>query len=305
MNAAEVRRLHFEAAARTAAGGFTVMELLVAMTISGIVMAMLVSHLLSMQQHYYEDVLRIEINSNLRSAMDIMSMNVRQAGENLQTTFPAVVVENGLLGSPDRLTLRRNLVPEVLSVCGDADTGDTAITVSSTSLSDPECLFTNVTPLFAVFDNDRTAAGGKIPAYVYDRIAKQGEFVEFSGGGTSGGEYYLSITPLSRSYPALISNIYLIEEYAFQLNSGSETLELVLDGDTATPQSVAFSVTDFQVSLLMDDGATLEALSAASSESWKDIRQIELSLSGSESRKDKTLSSTITARYFPRNVLSY
>jgi hypothetical protein len=55
----------------------------------------------------------------------------------------------------------------------------------------------------------------------------------------------------------------------------------------------------------MDDATNWVTFNASSAKEWKDIRQIQISLSGQNSYKGHTMSSTITSKYFPRNVLSY
>src|SRR5690606_49337 len=91
-------------------GGFTLLEVLVSMSLTGILMAMVIGSVLLFQGGYATDVVRTRVNSNLRSAMDILSMNIRQAGENLQASFPAVIVEDGEGGAPDVLRVRRSLI---------------------------------------------------------------------------------------------------------------------------------------------------------------------------------------------------
>src|SRR5690606_14236408 len=88
--------------------GFTLIEAIVAMGLMGVVMTMVVGHVLSIHEGYHTDVVRTRINSNLRSAMDMVAMNIRQAGENLQSSFPALVLEDGGADNPDTLILRRN-----------------------------------------------------------------------------------------------------------------------------------------------------------------------------------------------------
>lgn len=283
--------------------GFTMLELLVAMSMTGICLAIVIGHTLSIHNSYFEDVMRTRINSNLRSSMDIISMNIRQAGENLQSGFPAVVLEDASGGTSDVLRLRRNLIPEVLTLCAAATAGDTALTVSSTTLTDPECVTGNVNLLFNAFESSRS--GDEIRLYVYNRISGVGEFVDYTGGEMLLGEYTLSVSALSSDYSALTTNVYFIEEYAFAHNPGEQTLELHINGDIETPHPVAFSVSDFLVGIEMSDMSVQTSLNSSSAYEWKDIRQVQVTLSGQEERKSRTVSSSISAEYFPRNVLSY
>jgi prepilin-type N-terminal cleavage/methylation domain-containing protein len=285
--------------------GFTIVELLVASALSSLIMMMTIGHVLIIRNGYFDDVVRTQINSNLRSAMDILSMNIRQAGENLQASFPAVQITDGADGLPDTLILRRNLVQEVLTVCTAIHAGDTTLHVSSSSVTNPECLAANVGTLHSVFENYRTSNNNSVRAYIFNRITGHGEFVDYTGGGASGGEYYINVSALSAAYDALTTNIYLIEEYNFSQNSSENTLDLVINGKDDESQTVAFSVTDFQAYAKMSDGTELTSFDFSSSKNWRDISQVHVTLSGEERTKDRVMKSSIQAEYFPRNVLSH
>ena len=286
-------------------GGFTLMELLVSMTISSITMAMVVGGALTFRNTYSTDVVRTRTNGNLRSGMDIISMNIRQAGENLLSTFPAVLLTNASGSTSDVLTLRRGLIPEVLTLCADAASSTTTLFVSSADGLNSECVFSNVTPLYTIFNNLRDDEGGSLRLYIYDKVAHLGEYVNFTAGSSITGQYQLSTSALTRAYPRLNTSIYLIEEYQFSFDSAERELVLLRDGDDEVPRPVAFDITQFAVSIEVEDGTTITSLSAGDETDWKDISQIVISLSGNGSYKGHTMSSTISAKFFPRNVLSY
>lgn len=286
--------------------GFTLMELLVSMTVSSVAMAMVVSGALSFRNVYFTDITRIRINGNLRSAMDIISMNVRQAGENLLSTFPAVILTDATGPNSDILSLRRALVPEVLTLCSDASAGSTTLNISNSGLANAECVPANVAPLYTVFNNLRAADSNHVlRVYIYDKNQKLGEFINFTSGDSSSGQYILSTSPLSYAYTRLNTSIYVIEEYQFQFDTVNKQLVLYQDGYTDEPKPVAFDITDFQVLIEMEDNSSWVALSPSSARDWKDIHQIQILLTGEGSYKGHTMTSTITSKFFPRNVLSY
>jgi len=288
--------------------GFTIMELMVASTLSGIMMALIVGNVLSGQTTYSEDVIRTKINSNLRSSMDIMSMNIRQAGENLPVEFEVVKVLSGLDEDPDELTLRRNLVSDVFTICHHLAVGGTQVYVSSTSLTDTECQIAGVRSTQESFKNHRLAQSGNVKVFLYNRTSGSGEFVDYTFEGEVGTptQLYLTIGAPVAAYNELTSNVYLIEEWHFQLNTITNTLELFLNGNANTAQAVAFDVSDFQVRLEMNDLSYIDALDGSHPTlNWKNIRQVEITLEGEDQRKNRIFNSSITAQYFPRNVLSY
>lgn len=286
--------------------GFTLTEVLVATGLTSIVMTAVIGHVLIIRQGYFEDIIRTRINSNLRSAMDIISMNIRQAGENLQTGFPAVVLENGTDPESDTLTLRRAIFSEVLTLCQSATAGDTTLDVSEATVGTPDCTASNIVNVHQVFENYRASGEDQeVRAYVFNRISGVGEFVDYVGGGISGGEYYLDVSELQNDYPASTSYAYLIEEYRFARDELEDTLTLVIDGQTDEVQTVAFSVSEMQFTIELGDGTSTDTLNFASAYTWRDILQISVTLEGEEQRKDRLLSASLTSEYFPRNVLSY
>lgn len=281
------------------------MEILVVLSLSSIIGGIIISSVLANQEVYYEDVVRTRIKSNIRSALDIISINIRQAGENLPQNFPAITLSAETSTESDILTLRRNLFSEILTICTDLTTSDTSVFVSNISAGQPECVAANVSSPHNVWDTYRTSEGGSIKAYIYDSLAKQGEFVDISSAGTSSGEFFFGISTTSRDYPALVSNIYLIEEFIFKRNIDEDIIEVSINDDELSSEAVAFSITGFDIALDMNDGTTIESLNTTSSYTWKDIRMILVNLEGEEARKEKTIGASLSGEYFPRNVLSY
>lgn len=286
-------------------GGFTLIELLVALTMTSLIAAMTLGHVFMIRDHYFKDVIRTRINSNLRSAMDIVAMNIRQSGENLQTSFPVILLTNSTSTSSDVLTLRRGLYQEVLTLCVNAASGATTLNVSSTAVTNPDCQAANVAALYNVFNTYRTQNSGNVRAFIYDSITGASQFVNYTGGSTAGGQYSLTVNGLSAAYPRLTTHIYLIEQYEFSRDLVNNTLDLVVDGQTAQRQPVAFSVTAFDVVLQMEDGSDLTSWAFGNPSTWRDISRVQIYLTGQENFKGHTISSGIQSAYFPRNVLSY
>lgn len=286
--------------------GFTITELLVAGAMSSILMAAVIGHVFIVRNGYFDDIVRTKINSNLRSAMDIVSMNIRQAGENLESGFPAIEVVDGDEDVSDILILRRALRSEVLTLCVEAHAGTTTLEVSSAAVGTGDCTASNVMHVHRVFEEFREQdPDSEVRAYIYNRISGQGEFVDYTDGGESGDEYYLTTSALKNDYDARTTYIYLLEEYRFERDLIEDVFVLTINGRTEEPQTVAFAVTDIEIALRMSDGSTISELNSQSSMSWRDIRRVSVTLSGEEQRRERTLRGSITAEYFPRNVLSY
>jgi prepilin-type N-terminal cleavage/methylation domain-containing protein len=287
------------------AQGFTLLELLVAMALTSLIMAMIMSAVLQVRNTYFADIKRTEINGNLRSAMDVISMNIRQAGENLLAAFPAVLLTSGTSGASDTLQLRRSPITEVLTVCTTSNSGDTRLYVSSASLSNTECVPTSVAPVYTIFTTQLQNTEETPRVYIYDKVNKVGEFVNYQGSGINSGQYYLTVGSTSRAYTQLNTSIYVIEEYQFSRVAASNRLVLTVDQDGSL-RPVAFDVLDFQTSFILQDGTTVTSFDQSSgTNDWKDIHEIVLTLSGKATFKTQQITSTITSSYFPRNILSY
>ncbi len=286
--------------------GFTLLEALVALLLVSVVMSIAVGHILFIHETYFKDLERTQVNSNLRSALDILSMNIRQAGENLQSSFPAVVVDDGGTGVPDVLRLRRNRLTAVLTLCQDISAGETDIPVSRSDLSVSACVNANVLSSYTAFESLLADDGGTSTVYVYDRVNNVGEFLEFSGTNISLDQKYLNTSATTNDYPALTTAIYMLEEFRFEVNQTDNLLVLERDGDTTEELTVAFEVTNLSVQLVMDDGVYLdELLPDDSTYDWKNIRKVAVELSSQSTWKGSTFELTLSGQYFPRNVLSY
>lgn len=279
--------------------GFTVMELLVATAIGTLITGLLVGNVVTNQQAYHEDVVRTRINSNLRSALDIVAMNIRQAGENLSRSFPAVQVEDGL---SDILILRRAILSEVLTVCESIGPGETSLDLSDNSSANPECLPGNAINVINRVESYRD--GESIRIYLYNRVSREGEFLDFTRVESAGGEYRATVSAVQSAYANGSAALYVIEEFRFELNATADSLQLTVDGVSDQPRAVAFSVVGFDVAIQRNDGSVESELTLASSYDWKEISEIGVRLTGRETRKNRVFETSISAGFFPRNVLS-
>lgn len=114
---------------RACSDGFSLVELLVSVTIGAVVTAGVMTLALSARQVFEQDQRRSTVNQNLRSGMGLLGINVRQAGERMPGDAPAVEVVNGTSGAADGLILRRNLLDYVLPLCKDINSGTSADSV--------------------------------------------------------------------------------------------------------------------------------------------------------------------------------
>lgn len=285
-------------------GGFTLPELMVAMFLSLVVGALMLSSTLANKQAYNYDLKRIMLDQNLRSGMDILGGAVRVAGENLPTSFPAIEIVNGSGADPDELIIRRNLLDEVLSVCSPivATSGALQVYFAVGGATTSACTYSGQTHNYTTWSAYRSSKGGNVRAFIYDVAAKQGEFFNYTNEGTTGSSYYIlrSGGGWTYSYPTASSSVYLLEEWRIKLNSGILSIEE--NGIPSAPKNIISGVSNLQVSAFMSDGAV--KTSFLRTDDWSEIEAIELTLSASTTYKKKPLNRALTTRFFPRNILS-
>jgi prepilin-type N-terminal cleavage/methylation domain-containing protein len=106
--------------------GFTLIELLVALMVTGIIAAATLTIALNTRGMFETDQHRTTINQNLRAGIDLLGIDVRQAGERLPFDAPAVQITDGSGGAPDVLILSRNMLDYVLPVCKDISAGSSS-----------------------------------------------------------------------------------------------------------------------------------------------------------------------------------
>ena len=240
--------------------GFTIFELLVALLLSTTIGVLVTQAIVFQSNVYLADIARVRIQQNLRGALDVIAMNVREAGEGLDHLFPAVLVRT-------------------------------------------ECLPVNVAPSLTAWQTNRSANNGIVTIYIYDRVSKTGEFVDYVGDGSSGGNNYLAISRATQAYPANSTSAYVIEQYAFNLDLPSKTLQLKVNGSNTT-KDVAYNISQFLVSVTMQDGTVVSSLAPTDILTWKNIKELNVNLTGVDSWKGKTVTRSVSGKYFPRNVLS-
>ena len=278
--------------------GFTIFELLVALLLSTTIGVLVTQAIVFQSNVYLADIARVRIQQNLRGALDVIAMNVREAGEGLDHLFPAVLVSGG-----PTLTVRRKILHQVLTVCSPIAIHDDKIFITDAVAAGTECLPVNVAPSLTAWQTNRSANNGIVTIYIYDRVSKTGEFVDYVGDGSSGGNNYLAISRATQAYPANSTSAYVIEQYAFNLDLPSKTLQLKVNGSNTT-KDVAYNSSQFLVSVTMQDGTVVSSLAPTDILTWKNIKELNVNLTGVDSWKGKTVTRSVSGKYFPRNVLS-
>jgi hypothetical protein len=265
----------------------------------------------SSRKIYEADQARTDVNQNLRSALDLIGMDLRQPGERLPDDFPVLAVVDGAGGLPDVLVIRRNLLEAVLPLCQQVNAGSSTDDVRVVDLGPSPPQGCDPVP-----DDDgngwpdnidewrefRTVHGGAVSGYLYDPIDHLGEFFVYDDesttheyldrGGSGGWQNTYLVNQMCR--------VYMIEERAYRLDQ--DVLGYVVNGDVDNPVNLVARVTDFQLRAIFADGTETTTLGPA--DAWDELRAIEVVISGESEVRGRTMRRTLSARFFPRNILS-
>ncbi len=285
------------------ASGLSVIELLMAATISLTVLGLALSVTLSSNKVYREDQARTALNQNLRVAMDILGANIREAGERLPPNFPAIEIINGDDGAPDELMIRRNVLDEVMPVCKKVQAGTSTNVVFVALAANPPqgCERNSQQANFDAWKAYRQAQGGEVRVYIYNPVSSAGEFFTYSEEKDDNSGLHIHRKEGKWLYDYDYgSAMYMLEERHYRLQG--DLLQLVMNGDETNIQNLIFGVSDLQIQVLMQDGTTQESFTP--DDPWTLMQSLEVTLSGESHLRGRVLQRTLAAQLFPRNILS-
>lgn len=287
--------------------------MLVALAVTGIIAAATLTIALSSRGMFETDQNRTTVNQNLRAGLDLLGIDVRQAGERLPWDAPAVQIVNGSSGAPDELVLRRNLLDYVLPVCKDIGAGTSADSVfvakkKVTSKVPPGCR--------PVGDDDddgwpdnlqqwrayRIAHGGEVLAYIHNPVTGDGEFFVYDAEDNStfhihkaNGEAWQYDYDVDQN-----PRVYILEAKRFRLVG--DILQSVVNDDTANALNLVNHIEDFQIRAFLVDGSIADELAAG--EYWTDLESLEVTLRGEIAFGKRSMERSVVTNFFPRNILS-
>jgi hypothetical protein len=285
--------------------GFTALELLVASSIGLSVIALTLSLTTTSKNFLGKDVARARLNQNIRSTLDIMSSDIRIAGENLSKKFPVFIVKDRPTGKADEITVRRGLLSEALPVCiglvsGTSGTGNIEVGNGSTTAG---CGYTANKFALSRFKALRLEYGSDLRGYVLNTATNKGQFFDYTGEVDDGSVLRVNHGTVTwqNNYPATLSVVYLVEEHHYLLQD--DELRLLINQETNTHKTISFGLENLSARIFMNDGTT--KTSFTESDIWTDIKYFEVSLEGKDKFKGKEFKKILTSKLFPRNVLSH
>jgi len=281
------------------------MELLVASFVGLVITAITLGLTQSSKFILGKDIVRTRLTQNLRGTFDIISSDIRIAGENLADTFPAIVLDNGTGVANDSLTLRRGLLAEVLTLCSPLAAGPAVANylVVANNSTTPGCGYASNQFAASRFKGVRDTTTGTLRGFILNTGTRSGQFFDYQGNTDTGTEIRLNINPVvwSAAYPVSTSAIYLIDEQRYILEG--ERVKRYLNGDLSNPQTISFGITQLDFSVMNVSGNLLDTF--GQTDDWTKIRYVEMTLGGKDRFAAKDITRSLKGRLFPRNILSH
>jgi prepilin-type N-terminal cleavage/methylation domain-containing protein len=290
--------------------GFTILEMLVAMLVGGVVMAGVFTGVFSSRNLMQTDVSRTNANQNLRDVMDLLSTELRQSGQSLQGVVPALSLSStgsDATGWNSSITAWRSPVGEYLIACEAVAGSPTTVALQSTVAavitsyqgctgSGQEAVRTQWADYLTKHPNARL--------YVYDPVAKVGNMINITAANSAS----ITVTgALTNTFPVNVNpRLYLIETRTFSRNGTT----LMVSRDGGTDERMAPNITSLKFSVQTCTTAVTPVCSWAndftpsSTNLWTAVSGIKVALEGQENINGKVAKRTLTSDIFPRNTLN-
>jgi type IV pilus assembly protein PilW len=274
-----------------------------------LLIALALGFVLSGRSLFTLDRARTNVNQNLRSGLDIMMADVRQAGERIGSDLPAVQVDKG--ADADTLILRRNVLDTVLPVCVKlkAGTSTDAVFVAKKNSANTECKDKKdpgAQSALAAWEAYRVASGGTIHAFIYDPVTGDGEFFVVDATDSSQMHVHRASGKWVHDYDAAHGpRLYVLEQRAYSLDASAGLLQLEVNDGPA--QNVVAGITEFRVATFLQpiSAPTLAGGTGAfDGDNWRQIAFLRVTLTGEDASSRPAVQRTLVDQATPRNVLS-
>jgi len=248
--------------------GFSLMETLISIAIGGLLLSGLLTSIFGYRSLYDKDLSRTNAKSSVRSGLDFIGIHLRQAGERLNSGFPAILLNDGAGIVPDELIIRRNLLDETPKVCLNARSFHRSARISRHTV--PACPYTDTEDIY-----------------------------EFANGTIRNIHQDVGET-WSRLYRTNATFLYMLEEWRFNVDTTNNILQVNIN-DEATNNIIA-GVENLEIEIVMKDGNVKTSFGV--NDNWKEIKLINVSITASSTVGHESKTETFTASFYPRNILS-
>ena len=301
----------------TARRGISVVELLVAIAVVGLLLALVIPIVLSNRRTVELDQVRTGVNQTLRAAHDLLAADIRIAGERFNEIGLGILspVQLGVDANGSVLTLRR--AREVwLPVC-DQPLAGTSITVAVVGAITPQrCIVQNTIasggvdwpPTVLAWRTMLEPEGGTGTAYIHDRVSGLGQFFRVEIDPDRPRQVQC-VAECSWNASAQYSDdrdgvVGLLDVFEYRVDGDGVLLRR--DAVTGDELRIADGITRFDITITRDDGTGAdEVLTEFGPDlSWARIRSVDVTLAVALEQGRTAIEREMAVEYFPRNVLS-
>jgi prepilin-type N-terminal cleavage/methylation domain-containing protein len=241
---------------KTSNAGYTLIELLVAMLLSGIALSLAAKDF-SFTVHRRKDIEQVaEAQQAVSATLTFVGQELRQAGACLPTIGDFVALEGEDDGDRDSLTLRIGRTGDSSITCvrtvstADARTGSSSIEVQNTQG-------------FAAGQNVYVARmGGRGGTYRVSAVSESAISIE----GSFAADVLVG------------SGVYSIEERTYTVDASGDVPILTVAIDGADPEPLASGVRVFDIRYQLDACPSCETMvdQPADNAAWRSVREIEI-----------------------------
>lgn len=281
------RRSSRPSAERRGPAGFSLVELLVALGVSGIVLAGVVQffsqHAHAMRTHAF----RIETQQALRGALDAIARDVRLAGACLPTNGDFVALDGTDSPDGDSITVRTGLTRDNLSCVFGTTTADAASGTTTFNVDDG-----------SDFVVDKLA-------YVRDPNGS-GELLRVTGRGPT----TVTVSPGAGQFYPAGSTIYAVDQRRYTLDPGLDPPVLFLQIDWEPPVPFAAGIRELEILYVLDRNCptcdVIDLSNPINAATWWLVNEVIVSavaetVGGTLPGDHAVLTNTVRAK--PRNLL--
>jgi prepilin-type N-terminal cleavage/methylation domain-containing protein len=267
--------------------GFSLIELLVALFISGITLASAVGFFATHARTLKSAGYRLEAQQAMRGSLDAITRDLRLAGACLPLNGQFVAIDGQNIPGGDSITIRTGLTRPDLSCIWAAITVATVAGANSVTVNDS----TGITP-------------GQL-AYVTNTGNVSGEFVLVSAVAPTTVSF---ATGLGQPYP-VGGSVYAVDERVYRIDASNPDLPLLtLTVNRGIAQAFSAGMRDLQIVYILDQGcpACVTVDLPASVGQWRLVNEVDLTatvetVGGVRAEDEATMVATSTAK--PRNLL--
>lgn len=270
---------------RLESGGFSLIELLAAITVAGVSLAAATTFYAAQARNMREVNYRIEAQQAMRGSLDAIARDVRLGGACLPSNGQFVAL-SGTNGATDSITVTTGLVQANMSCIITATTalvnnGQTNIPVASTTGFTTDML-----------------------AYLRD-LNGSGESARISSVGANS---ITLATVTTQQYPSG-SGVYAIDERKYEVDSSLAYPRLMLTVNRGTPQAFAAGVRDLQVQYILNrncptcDVVDAPAIVPPDTATWRLVNEVIVTAQVDTIGAVSNVSLTEQTRAKPRNLL--